>query len=81
MVYEGEYPVIDMAAFGKNLKRICQEKEISAKMLQEFLHLGTIQAVYMWFRGERLPSLDNFYAISKYLQVEMNELLHPNNKL
>ena len=81
MVYEGEYPVIDMTAFGKNLKRICQEKENSAKMLQEFLHLGTIQPVYLWFRADRLPSLDNFYAISKYLQVEMNELLHPNDKL
>ena len=41
MVYEGEYPVIDMTAFGKNLKRICQEKEISAKMLQDIINSTT----------------------------------------
>lgn len=70
-----EYPVIDVKRTGKKLKQICEEQNISAKDLQKLLHLGTVQAVYHWFSGSRLPNLDNFFAISKLLKVSLDELL------
>ena len=48
---------------------------MTASELQQFLHLGSVQAVYMWFEGKRLPNLDNMYAISKYLGLPIEELL------
>ncbi len=70
-----EYPSIDMARFGRKLREACGRNRVTASDLQKFLHLGSVQAVYMWFEGKRLPNLDNLYALSKYLDISMEELL------
>ncbi len=72
---QGEFPSIDMERFGRKLREICREKKVSAGDLQKFLHLGSIQAVYMWFEGKRIPNLDNLFAISKYLGIRIEDLL------
>jgi transcriptional regulator with XRE-family HTH domain len=69
------YPVIDLQKTGQNLKRLCQEKNVTPKDLQLILQLGSVSAVYNWFTGLRLPSVDNLLAISKLLQISMNEIL------
>lgn len=70
-----DYPSIDMQQFGRKLRSACEEKNVKACDLQSFLGLGSVQAVYMWFEGKRMPSLDNLYALSKYLGVKMEELI------
>lgn len=72
---ERDFPMIDVKRTGMNLKQICEAKNITAKDLQELLQLGTVQAVYHWFRGSRLPSLDNFFAISRLLRISLDDLL------
>lgn len=69
------YPVIDAGRSGKLLKEVCRKRDVSAKDLQKYLHLGSVQAVYHWFRGERMPNIDNLYAISKFLDVRLDDLL------
>ena len=75
------YPVIDMVKFGVRLKMICDLKKVSANELKDFLNLGSIQAVYLWMAGKRLPSLDNLYALSKYLNVPVDVLLCDDSML
>lgn len=70
------YPSIDMVRFGTKLKEICEERNVSANDLKDYLNLSSIQAVYMWFRGQRLPNIDNLYAISRYLGVRMDDLIN-----
>ena len=70
------YPSIDMAKFGAKLKEICEERNVSANDLKEYLHLSSIQAVYMWFNGKRLPNIDNLYAISRFLGVRIDDLVN-----
>ena len=70
-----QYPTIDMERFGANLREICDAKNVTANDLKDYLNLGSIQAVYMWFCGKRLPNLDNMYAISRYLGVSMDDLI------
>lgn len=70
------YPSIDMVKFGIKLKEICEERNVSAGELKDYLNLSSIQAVYMWFRGQRLPNIDNLYAISRYLGVRMDDLIN-----
>lgn len=70
-----QYPTIDMERFGENLREICEAKNVTANELKNYLHLGSIQAVYMWFQGKRLPNLDNMYAISRYLGVSIDNLI------
>jgi transcriptional regulator with XRE-family HTH domain len=69
------FPVIDLQKTGKNLKEICQAQNLAPKDLQQILQLGSIKAVYNWYAGLRLPSIDNLLAISKLLQVTINDIL------
>ena len=70
------YPSIDVVKFGTKLKEICEERNVSASDLKDYLHLSSIQAVYLWFGGKRLPNIDNLYAISRYLGVRMDDLIN-----
>lgn len=71
------YPVIDMQETGRQLKMECERRQVSPRELQEFLGLAALQSVYGWFQGRSLPSLDNFYALSRYLNMQMEELVVP----
>lgn len=69
------YPSIDMVSFGNKLKEVCEKQQVSAEDLKDYLHLSSIQAVYLWFNGKRLPNVDNLYAISRYLGIRMDDLV------
>ena len=45
------------------------------KYIQEYLHLSCPQSVYRWFRGKVLPSVEHLCALSKLLNVHMEDLL------
>ena len=69
------YPVIDMEATGRNIRRLREEKGVSVRDLSGFLGLSDVQAVYKWQRGETLPSTDNLVALSKFLGVPIDRIL------
>lgn len=70
-----EYPVIDMKRTGEKIKSICRENGISAREIREYMNFSSVQSVYDWFRGKNMPSLDNFYALSRFLHVSMEQLI------
>ena len=74
------YPVIDVQETGKQLRRTCDRKQVTPREVQDFLGLAALQSVYGWFQGRSLPSLDNFYALSCYLGMRMEELLVPKGR-
>lgn len=43
--------------------------------IKNCLSLGCVQSVYHWLHGKSLPSLDNLYVLSRYLQVPMDALV------
>lgn len=69
------YPTIDMTATGLNIKRLLKEKGISVRQLQEFFGFEQPQAIYKWQWGVCLPKIDHLFALSKILQVPMEEIL------
>ncbi len=68
-------PVINIELSCRNLKRICEERGYSAGSLQKALGLGSSQACYKWFAGKSLPNIDNLIAISRLLDVQLDEIL------
>lgn len=74
------YPVIDVQETGRQLRKTCDQKQVSPKEIQQFLGLAALQSVYSWFQGRALPSLDNFYALSCYLGMRMEELVVPQRR-
>lgn len=74
------YPVMDMEATGKNIKRLAQERKITAQMIQKVLNLGSFQAVYKWFNGQSLPTVDNLAVLSNLLNVPIDEIIVVDNQ-
>ena len=69
------YPVIDMRATGTHIKALMDAREISVQDVQEAMGLAAPQAVYRWLRGSNLPSVDNLFALSRYLDVQMEDVI------
>ena len=69
------YPVIDMRATGTHIKELMDTRELSVQDVQEAMGLASPQAVYRWLRGSNMPSVDNLYALSRYLNTSMDDMI------
>lgn len=67
--------MIDMLKTGQRIKENCNQKGVTVRQIQDELNIGSFQSVYSWFYGKTLPSLDNFYALSKLLHVSMDSMI------
>lgn len=67
---------VDACATSRNIKQLCQLKNITPAMLQRELGDVTIQATYGWMRESgKLPSIDNLVRISRVLGVSLDDLV------
>ena len=69
------YPVIDLTATGVHLKELLEERDVTVQDVQEAMGLASPQAVYRWLCGSNLPSVDNLYALSRFLEVSMDNVI------
>ena len=69
------YPVIDLTATGAHLKELLEERGVTVQDIQEAMGLASPQAVYRWLCGSNMPSVDNLYALSRFLDVPMNNVI------
>lgn len=72
--------VLDMVKTGQNLKRIMRLKGYTVKVIQEHLKLSTPQAIYHWFDGKSMPTIDNLYALSDLFCISVDSMLIGNRK-
>lgn len=70
-----KYTGIDMKKTGEWLRFICRFRRIAVRELCASLSLGSPQSVYGWFTGRTLPSLDNYYALSRLIGMQLGELI------
>lgn len=68
-----DFPVIDPTATGRNIVRLRKARGLTVKDLQVYFGFEEPRAIYKWQRGETLPSVDNLYALSRILQVPMDQ--------
>ena len=69
------YPVIDLAATGRNIERLRRQAGLSVRALQETFGFSTPQAIYKWQRGQTLPTLDNMTVLARSLGVSIEDIL------
>lgn len=69
------YQSIDQVKTGIKLKMLLKAAGYDVKYVQEYLHLSCPQSIYRWFKGKVLPSVEHLYALSKLLNVHMEDLL------
>ena len=66
---------INMVATGANIKRLIKASGYSVRDIMEITGISTEQAIYKWFRGESLPSIDSMIILGSVLGIEITELL------
>lgn len=66
---------IDQVKTGIKLKMMLKAAGYDVKYIQEYLHLSCPQSIYRWFKGKVLPSVEHLCALSKLLNVHMEDLL------
>ena len=64
-----------MVATGANIKRLIKASGYSVRDIMEITGISTEQAIYKWFRGESLPSIDSMIILGSVLGIEITELL------
>ena len=64
-----------MRATGTHIKELMTARELSVQDVQDAMGLASPQAVYRWLRGSNMPSVDNLFALSRYLDTSMDEMI------
>ena len=70
-----KYPVIDMHATGTHIKELMDAREVTVQDVQNAMGLASPQAVYRWLCGSNMPSVDNLFALSRYLNFQMDDVI------
>ena len=69
------YQPIDQIKTGAKIKKMLKASGYEVRDIQEYLHLSCPQSIYRWFKGKILPSVEHLCALSKLLNVHMEDLL------
>ena len=71
------FPVIDVPATSKNLKKLRENQGISVANLQQLLEMANPQSIYTWedSGSKYLPRLDNLVILSKIYKVSIDDLI------
>jgi transcriptional regulator with XRE-family HTH domain len=67
--------IIDTVKTGENIKEIFKENNYKVKDIQKIFGFGTTQAIYKWFRGDSIPSIDNLIIISSICNVSIDNII------
>lgn len=74
-LFAAHCPEIDVKATGLNICSRLEAHEILKSELRLYLGYTSAEAIYRWPEGKNLPTLQNLYAISRILNVSINDLL------
>ena len=66
---------INMKGTGTNIKRLMTENGFTIDELMQITGISTRQAIYKWFRGESIPSIEVLLVLSEIFGKNVNELL------
>lgn len=68
-------PTINMIETGKNIKTIMKLNNIKIVQIQQILGFNTPQAIYKWFRGEAMSTIDNMVVLAATLNTTIDNLI------
>ena len=70
-----KYQPIDQIKTGEKIKAKLKAAGYEVRDIQKYLHLSCPQSIYRWFKGNFLPSVEHLCALSRLLNVHMEDLL------
>ena len=68
-------PMIDMIATGANIKNMVKAKKMTIAEIQNVFGFQTPQAIYKWFRGDAMPTIDNLVILATIFDVKIDDIV------
>lgn len=72
-------PVIDMVKTGKNIRNIMNLEGVKPTLIARITG-HSLQAIYDWLGGKKMPNLDNLMLLSRLLNRPVEELIVTHNR-
>ena len=66
---------IDVVATGANIKKIMKDNKIKVVDMADIMGFNTPQAIYKWFRGDAMPTIDNMVIIADVLNTTIDKII------
>lgn len=66
---------VDTVKTGQNIKTIIRQKGMKIADIQSAFGFNTPQAIYKWFRGDSMPTIDNIVMMTEIFGVRMDEII------
>lgn len=67
--------IVNMKATGARIKAIMIEKNKRIADIQDACGFNTPQAIFKWFRGDAMPTIDNMVIIADVFGVTINDIV------
>ena len=64
-----------MTATGKNIKSMRSARGITVREMQAAFGFATPQAIYKWFRGAAMPTVDNLVILADIFQCRIDDIV------
>lgn len=68
-------PRIDLKATGKNIRRLMEESGLTPSDIQDAMCFTSVQAIYKWFYGKNMPTLDNLVILAQMFGVTIDNIV------
>lgn len=68
------YPIVDLTATGRRIEELRKANGLSVIELSEIIGV-TIQAIYHWQYGMKLPTIDNLVVLASVFGVTIDEIV------
>ena len=64
-----------MKATGKNIKDMMKNKGMKTGDIQAIFGFNTPQAIFKWFRGDAMPTIDNLVILAQIFDTTMDAIV------
>ena len=68
-------PAVDMEQTGKNIEAMMNDRHLTPKDMQRVFGFGTVNTVYTWIRGKKMPNIDNIVMMTGIFGVKIDDII------
>ena len=69
---------INTIATGANIKAMMKAHQMTTADIQKACGFGIPQAIFKWFRGDTMPTIDNMVIVADLFGCTVNDIIRVN---
>lgn len=66
---------INKKYFGQKIKEYIEKSNYTFEQIADMLELKSPRVIYSWCNGDKLPTIENLFNLSKILEIDLIVLL------